>query len=107
MSVRQLANFLTPLRMGLVIDDIVGPELPGTRELFVAARCRDHARATCFRELQSKYRDTTRALNEDGLSRSHRSLDGDGAPCGQTRARHPCPLLPSQVARHPRHAPST
>src|SRR3981081_2594056 len=53
-SIRQVLCLLTPLRHGLVIDDVVGPETLELLQFLLGGRCSDYLRACSFRDCSAK-----------------------------------------------------
>src|SRR5438105_13594158 len=69
--IRQIPCLLAPVRLGLVVNDAVGPETLELFQLFFGRRRSDDSGARSLRELQREQRYTTRAKDQHRITGLH------------------------------------
>ena len=87
MPLRELQHTLRPLRLGLVVDSVVGTERLGTRQLVIGAAGDDHPGTGGDRELQRECRDSAGPLHQHDIASTQLVPTGNRIPGSNTRRR--------------------
>ena len=93
-------HFLVPLGMRLIVDGLVRAERFGSRQLFIAAGCYDHARAVQFGELETEDGHAAGAEEQDCIAGLHVRGWHQRVPGGEAGARKRGGFLKTQVLRN-------